>query len=179
DVNEEVVLFIAGHGLLDKDLSYYLATYDIDFKNPADKGLPYDKLAAILDGIPARKKLMMMDACHSGELDSEEMTLVKTENKIDAGDISFRAMPNTAVKQLGLENSFELMKELFSDLRKGNGATVISSAGGAEYAMEGAQWNNGVFTYCLLDGLKNKKADLNKDGKVMLSELQAFLNHQV
>jgi hypothetical protein len=45
--------------------------------------------------------------------------------------------------------------------------------------LEGAEWKNGVFTYCLLSGLKNKKADLNQDGKVMLSELQKYLKEQV
>jgi hypothetical protein len=64
-------------------------------------------------------------------------------------------------------------------LRRGSGTSVISSAGGAEYAMEGTMWRNGVFTYCFLSGLKNMKADLNKDGKIMLSELQTYLQKEV
>ena len=35
-------------------------------------------------------------------------------------------------KQLGLTSSLDLMKELFVDLRRGTGATVLSSAGGAQ-----------------------------------------------
>ena len=71
------------------------------------------------------------------------------------------------------------MKELFTDIRKGNGTVVISSAGGAEYAMEGAQWNNGVFTYCLLKGIRELKADYNHDKKIMVSELQKYLQLEV
>ena len=55
------------------------------------------------------------------------------------------------------------MKELFADLRRGTGATVTSSAGGAEYALESSQWNNGVFTYSIIEGIETKKADLNKE----------------
>jgi hypothetical protein len=56
---------------------------------------------------------------------------------------------------------------------------VVSSAGGAEYAMEGKAWKNGIFTYCMVSGLKERKADLDKDGKVMLSELQKYLQAEV
>jgi WD40 repeat protein/uncharacterized caspase-like protein len=177
-VDDQVVLFIAGHGLLDKNLDYFLATYDVNFSDPASGGLPYEKLEHLLDGIPARNKILLMDACHSGEVDKEEVTLATNQNT-EQGEITFRAVPGVSVKNLGLENSFELMKSLFSDLRKGNGTTVISSAGGAEYAMEGAEWHNGIFTYCLLSGLKDKNADLNKDGKIMLSELQQYLQARV
>ena len=56
---------------------------------------------------------------------------------------------------------------------------IISSAGGMEYAMEGGEWNNGVFTYCFINGIKNKEADLNGDGKVMLSEMNGFVREKV
>jgi len=55
----------------------------------------------------------------------------------------------------------------------------VSSAGGAEYAIEGEQWNNGVFTFCLLKGLRENKADLNNDKVIVLSELQTFIQFEV
>lgn len=177
--DDQVILFIAGHGLLDADLNYYLATHEIDFMNPSKKGLAYDQLEHVLDGIPARRKLLLMDACHSGEVDKEEIQLVAKAEKTEEGEIQFRSVGNTQVQRIGLENSFEMMKNLFTDLRKGSGTIVISSAGGGEYAMEGSEWKNGVFTYSLLKGLKDKKADLNKDGKIMASELQEYLQQTV
>ncbi|MFL5730759.1 MAG: caspase family protein [Cytophagaceae bacterium] len=176
--DDYVILFVAGHGLLDKNLDYYLATYDVDFNNPSHRGLAYEKLEDLLDGIPARNKTILIDACHSGEVDKEEVTLAIKE-KTEEGEVSFRAFGNTVVTRVGLENSFELMKDLFTDLRKSTGTTIISSAGGAEYAMEGEQWKNGVFTYSLIKGLKNKEADLNQDGTIMLSELQNYLQKNV
>ena len=71
------------------------------------------------------------------------------------------------------------MKELFNDIRSSTGAVVISSASGVEFAYESPQWNNGVFTYALLEGLKNKTADLNKDGLVRVSELKDYVSDRV
>jgi hypothetical protein len=34
DINDEVMIFIAGHGVLDANLDYYFATYDMDFSEP-------------------------------------------------------------------------------------------------------------------------------------------------
>ena len=68
---------------------------------------------------------------------------------------------------------------MFNDLRKGTGATVISSAGGAEFAMESDEWKNGLFTYCLLTGLKNRTADLDGNGTIMLVELQEYVVNKV
>lgn len=179
-VDDQVIVFLAGHGLLDSKLDYYLAMHDVNFNDPSKNGLSYERLEGLLDSIPARYKVLFMDACHSGELDKDEVEL-STMKKEESGDLVFRNGTNSVVKKQGLsrESSFELMKELFTDLRRGIGATVISSAGGAEYAMESAKWNNGVFTFCLLSGLKEKKADMDKDGKIMISELQQYLQKTV
>jgi uncharacterized caspase-like protein len=64
---------------------------------------------------------------------------------------------------------------LFNDLRVGSGTTVISAAGGMEFAIEGDKWKNGVFTYSLLTGLQDGLADLNGDKQITLSEIQKYL----
>jgi hypothetical protein len=45
--------------------------------------------------------------------------------------------------------------------------------------VEGEQCKNGVFTYALLTGLKNRGADANKDQTITVSELQAHVIDQV
>lgn len=179
NVDDVVLIFVSGHGLLDKNLDYFLATHNVDFMNPSQNGLKYDDLESLLDGIAARKKILMMDACHSGEIDKEEVevTTIKTPKE----GLKFRNFGDQTIKNknLGLQNSFELSKQLFNDLRKGSGTTVLSAASGVEVALEGDKWQNGVFTYCLLSGLKDKRADTNQDGQVMLSELQFFLFKEV
>lgn len=175
-IKDEVIIFAAGHGLLDENLDYYFATHDIDFENPAARGLKYEALEGLLDGIPARRKLLFIDACHSGEVDKEEVELVKTELQRKGVSVrGFAKKPQPA----GIDNVFELMQELFADLRRGTGAMVISSSAGLEFALESEQWKNGVFTYALLEGLSSGKCDTDKDGVVKVSELKEYVFSRV
>lgn len=174
-VDDEVFIFTATHGVLDNDFNYYLATYDMDFTNPKNGGLAYDKLEELLNEIPARKKIVFIDACHAGEIDDAGLEEVEEIDDISDGKVRFRSIPGTSYQTMGVQNSFELMKSLFVDLRRGTGATVIAAAAGGEVAIEGDEWENGVFTYSLLKGLKEGLADTNNDGVVTVSELQFYL----
>ena len=187
--DDQVIVFVSGHGLLNEDLDFYFATYDIDFSNPERKGISFDDMERLLDSIPARKKLMMMDACHSGEVDKAEPSTFVAQNMTTTADITFRGNVkeydfkgvNNNVAQSGtdLNNSFELMQELFAGLDKGTGTVVISAAAGKGYALESPQWNNGVFTYSIINGLKNQAADKNKDKQITISELKDYSITQV
>ncbi len=181
-VNDVVMVFVAGHGVLDDEFNYYFASYDMNFDRPEQRGIPYEMIEKLLDGIIPLKKLLLIDTCHSGELDKEEVEEVDEAEESEQGDIIFRAAgKNVALKDnpLGLKSTNELMKSLFTDLRKGTGATVISSSGGAEYSLEGGEFKNGLFTYCLLEGLLHKKADLNKDKIITVSEIQTYVSQKV
>ena len=133
----------------------------------------------------ARKKLLLIDTCHSGEVDKEESELV-VSNTSGEGTVTSRSFRGVKVANkkgdgpsLGLQNSAELVQELFADLRRGSGAMVISSAGGAEYAYEAEEWSNGVFTFAVLEGLSKKKADENQDGEIRVSELRDYVTNRV
>ncbi|MFY0626559.1 MAG: caspase family protein [Reichenbachiella sp.] len=193
-IDDNVIVFIASHGLLDDEMDYYLATTDIDFYHPSTRGLVYEDLEGLLDGIPARKKLLLIDACHSGEVDKDETyhapipptTPVEETPAITAevtavkeSAVKSRGFKRTGGATLGMASSFELMKQLFADLRRGSGATVISSAGGKEFALESGEWNNGVFTYCFLNGLKSREADANGDNDVDVAEIRNYVSDNV
>ena len=100
--------------------------------------------------------------------------------KTSEGDVSFRsAGAGLRSKSIGLSNASALMREIYNNLDEGTGSTIISSAGGAEYAMESAEWKNGLFTYCLLNGLKTMAADANKDNAISVHEIQDYVRRQV
>ncbi len=177
-IDDHVIVFIAGHGVLNEHLDYFFATHDMNFSQPDLNGLPYENLEGLLDGINPLKKLLFIDACHSGEIDKEDVAMA-SELIPENETITFRAVGDSPKPKIGTSNISELSKSLFSDLRRGTGATIISSAGGLEFAIEGDDWNNGLFTYCLISGIKSGKADLNGDGEIWLKELQTYVQKEV
>lgn len=179
-IDDQVLIYISSHGLLDDNLDYYLAMHDIDFNNPEDKGLPYDVVNTMLDGMACRNRLIMIDACHSGEVDKDEEVTRSAISMTNANVKMNQKSGATLVRpKAGLKNSFTYMKTLFGDVSKGTGATVISAAGGYEFALESEDWNNGVFTYAILEGLTSGEADRNHDGLVHVSELKDYVSLQV
>lgn len=155
-INDRVIICYSGHGLLDKDLNYYLSGYGVDFDHPENGGIPYSSFEALLSDIPARKKLMLLDACHSGEIDKTEsydsLSSDTTGTLVVGGK---GAKVKNLNPTIGLENSFELMQELFINLKDGTGATIISAASGTQFAFEKGDLNNGVFTFAVLELLNN------------------------
>lgn len=189
-VNDTIVVFMAGHGLLDDKLDYYFATTDVNFSRPAGKGLPYDAIEALFDGVKAQRRLVLMDTCHSGEVDADDPVLVAAAAVpgVKARAVATRGIKKKKKKKgqereasdaLPAQATAAILSGLFADLRRGAGATVIASAGGAEYAFESDEWNNGVFTYSLLEGLRTKKADTDANKRVSISETRDYLKRRV
>lgn len=176
-VDDVIIVFFAGHGVLDANLDYYLSTYDMDFDHPEYGGVLFTELEDHLSTLGCRNKVLLIDACHSGEIDKEEIVATNLEQE-DVELVEFRS-GTSSIGLIGGTSVFELSKNIFVDLRQNSGVITISSAGGAEYAMEGSLWNNGVFTYCLIDGIQSMKADLNGDKEIYTSELQQYLFKEV
>jgi hypothetical protein len=168
--NDKVIVAYSGHGMLSKEYDYYLSTYSVNFDKPEENGLPYDELENLLDSIPARKKLMLIDACHSGEVDKEDLVTLNASS-----DSLIKGLKPVAYKKeghLGLKNSFELMQSLFVNVGKSTGATVISAAAGTQFALERNDLKNGVFTYSILEAM-------NKYPTLKISELKNIVSTRV
>jgi hypothetical protein len=184
-----VVVFAAGHGMVDENSNYYFGTYDIDPQRPQTAGLPYDELEALLDGIPAIRKLLLLDTCFSGEVDGQDTVVVRdADSDHGTGKVmmrSFRPARNLSAAStsdaaaLPADDVLDFQQAWFADLRRGTGAVVISSSGGSEFSLEGDEWRNGVFTYALLRGLTTREADRNKDGVITASELEEYVARTV
>jgi WD40 repeat protein len=173
-VNDKVIVSYSGHGLLSKEYDYYLSTYSVNFNKPEENGLPYDELENLLDSIPARKKLMLIDACHSGEVDKEEG--IAMQKIADSLGLAAKGIiidqPQPQQQHVGLKNSFELMQSLFVNVGKSTGATIISAAAGNQFALERGDLKNGVFTYSLLEAM-------NKYPSIKISELKKIVGERV
>ncbi len=170
--NDKVIVSYSGHGLLSKELDYYLSTYSIDFNEPQKGGLPYADLEDLLDNIPARNKLLLIDACHSGEIDREEgLTMQQKADSMGLTKGLIKESSDSKPK-LGLQNSFELMRELFVNVGTGTGAMIISAAAGNQFALERGDLKNGVFTYSILEAL-------DKFNTIKAGELRRYVSQRV
>jgi uncharacterized caspase-like protein len=183
DVDDTVVVFISGHGVLDAGFDYWFGTVNFDFLHPERAGIGFADLEALVDDIPARRKLLLMDTCNSGELDPREKARLLAAGSAalvsaptTPGAKGFRQASPAFVDDTALA---ELMRELFADLRRGAGAVVISSAGGLEVAAEAEKLKNGVFTWALLQGVRGKAADVDGDGRLLTSELYDYVARRV
>jgi len=176
---QDVVLcFFAGHGVIDNKGDFYCSTYDIDLENPSVHGLHIEQLERTLYNNKARKKILLVDACHSGLIDetsgftSDGTDTLSSNVKQTGRGVSLKHKKKE-------ETDTELMQSVFLNINRGNGLTIIAAAAGKEYAYEDAKYKNGLFTYSLLSALKSGKADLNNDKSITVSELKHYVEQYV
>jgi WD40 repeat protein len=171
--DDEVIVSLSGHGLLDDKENYFFGTYDINFDTPEKAGLSYSDLESLLNGIGARRKLLLMDTCHAGEIDKDDPGNSGAKGGAAKGvRVVVAPSGNAATRKV-------FLSEPFADLRRGNGAEVIAATGGLDVALENPAWQNGALTYAVLEGLKTRAADADKDGHITVSELRDYVDRKV
>jgi WD40 repeat protein len=173
-VNDVLIVSLSGHGFLDSAGNFFFGIYSTNI-NSLNDAISYEELMEVLDAAPSRRKILFLDACHSGIKDD-----LAIQQKFPS-NIKARGVTPLNANKKGTSSiqPFRLMQEEFLDLSKHNGTLVIAAAAGHEFAFETKEQQNGLFTYVLLQGLKENMADVNKDGKVFISELQSYLNKEV
>ncbi len=160
--NDYFVLYIAAHGALipyrkpgsntTVDIPYFVL-FDSDLRNPENSMLKMEAFRQTVSEVPAKKGLVLSDTCHSGGV-----------------QLAGRDTSNSSIRANA--RYIEEMNEVAS------GVGYISAADQLEQSFENDNLNQGVFTYCMLQGLAGD-ADTNFDGKVTFNELQAYLRDEV
>jgi uncharacterized caspase-like protein/tetratricopeptide (TPR) repeat protein len=163
------ITFIAAHGVLaprfDTKLGRtveipYFVMYDTDPRDMANTALPMKAFEDSVRATPAKKGLVLTDTCHSagvimagrgGEATTRANSLLTEElKKNDASGVGYIWAADQT--EVSLEKS---------DLNLGQGS------------------GHGVFTYCLLEGLRGN-ADVNPpDGLVTYVELKNYVRDKV
>jgi hypothetical protein len=147
----DVYVYYSGHGLPTQDgQGLYLLPPRADREVIDDTAIPFSKINAALQLAKPRSVTIFMDACYSGQARSGE-TLVAS-----ARPISLRT-----------EN------RLFPD-----GFTVITASQHDQISSSSPDLQHGIFSYYLMRGMEGD-ADANKDGKITLGEMQAYLSENV
>ncbi len=187
-VDDQVVIFMSGHGALDTDYEYRFCATDIDPGRLSETTLTFGEIESLLDDCRARKRIVMLDTCHAGEPDRDDPSLSKVTllTKARPNSISFQPF---AAKGGGITapRMTDLLQDYFVDLRIGAGAAVLSSSTAAQSSIETEEVKNGFFTSAVIKGLRERKAnpkadlkaDLDGNGTVSISELLRYCQEEV
>jgi tetratricopeptide (TPR) repeat protein len=150
--DDTILLFIASHGTIVSKKGYIVA-YDSHPEDLATSGIPMDDIKKLFqDQLANVKRLFLyVDVCHAGAV----------------GQISAKPEETNRVTAAALTNE-EL--QMFGMLAAQKG----------QVAREGVNWGggHGAFSYFLMDAL-NGSADINKDGKVTITELYHYVVDKV
>lgn len=180
--SDEVILFCAGHGVLDDKLDYYFAGHEFDPDRPAETGIKLDDLVGAVSSAKALKRLMLLDTCHAGVVgEKDEMLLAQMDAKLPSGvrAVAQRGMKVQKADDFSASDKQRFIEEMFSLPGTIRGVNIIGASAGAQFALESDKWNNGVFTASVIEGLRDKKADWNQDGRINVSELKNYLGQRV
>jgi hypothetical protein len=179
---DEVIVFCAGHGVLDSRLDYIFASHDFKPNSPADTGVKLDDLVSSVTSCRALKRLILLDTCHAGLVGEKDEIMLNRLSSNRTGAI--RAIRNrglSIVPAAGLNSNGQrrFIEELFQLPGFFRGVNIIGASGGAEFAQESERLKNGVFTASIIEALSDRKADYNQDGRVRVAELRMYLAQRV
>lgn len=151
---DQVVVFLAGHGVLDSKNHYYYAPHDMNFYQVAEKGVGFELIVERLKQIPAKHKLLLMDSCHSGNtLDLSENVPVQNEKTVSKGQ---RGSISKGIKKDKIFKLSEVVHSVFDNFLSTSGITILSASSGSDVAYENQELGNGAFTTAYLKVLENK-----------------------
>ncbi len=155
---DTVLIYFAGHGVQDLtagEHTYWL-THTASIAELAVDGIRLSHLMEYLRDIPADRKVLILDHCHSGDVES----VVSGTGTSRAGEGDVRL-----TRHAFPEASFERTVEE----QIGSGLVVLGAARAEAY--EFPELGHGIFTYSLLQTLRDPAADANGDGKLSVSEI--------
>ncbi|MEP7337338.1 MAG: tetratricopeptide repeat protein [Acidobacteriota bacterium] len=152
--DDMVIIYFAGHGVVEGEHDGYLLAHDSDPQNLYATALQLSELNRIIsDRLKARNVILIADACHSGQL---------------------------GWNSRGAANTTMVSRYLDEVGKSGKGVFRLLGSRADQRSYEDKQWGggHGCFTWFLLEGLKGN-ADRDKDGFVRMGELLEFLSDAV
>lgn len=181
--DDTFILFIAGHGMHDNDAeaTYYFLTHNADLNDLKGSAVNFETIEDLLQGIPPRNKLFLMDACESGEFDKEDQgQLFAAATSAEMQSRGFKTLSQSH-SQPQFKRTFLYQKDryIYNDLVRRSGAIVFSSSKGGELSYERTDIENGLFTEYIMKALTTSEADKDNNGTVSTDELRLYVSEQV
>jgi len=164
-----IMVFFSGHGGADRTGDVYFLLQDTDSGNPAKTAYPMREFKKMLRSMPTNQVLAFLDACHSGSATQGKFFIAK--------DVNLGAMQKTSQDKIASLVKKEPDAEEPGQEDKQIG--IFTSSQEDQISQEDTQEKHGLFTYYLLEGLKQGKADENQDGKITLEESYLYVYEKV
>lgn len=143
------MLFLAGHGVNDRNGEYYFLPANTDIERIKTTGVTYHAIKQTVTNLPG-KSVFFVDTCHSGNV-------MGSTSRRGVADVNGVVMDLTSAE---------------------NGVVVFASSTGKQYSLENPSWNNGAFTKALVEGLSGK-ADLFNNNRITINTLDAYIANRV
>jgi hypothetical protein len=140
--NDLVIFYFSGHGFYNSFLAH-------------DGSLFHKQLNDAVQSTPARRKLCVADACHSGAWDRSAPSAMKVSTPQQAVDLYYKTLDEAE-----------------------NGIALFMSSRRDETSLECGPCGMGLFTYYYLEGLRGA-ADSNGDSVISIGELYAYVSSKV
>lgn len=182
--DDRVILYIAGHGMLDSKLEYHFAPAGFNPARVRSTGISMKALTDTLQSTKARHRLLLLDTCHSGsvgESDADKLAAAGVALPPGVRAVSTRGMKvKKTESKLTDTQTKRYMEDMFAGSPEYRGINIVAASAGAEFAMESGEWNNGVFSYAIMKTLNNAEgADINGNKVLSVAELQLGVQSQV
>ncbi|MEM7699732.1 MAG: caspase family protein, partial [Verrucomicrobiota bacterium] len=178
--DDEVIVFGAAHGVLDRNLEYVFCSHEFDPMRPAETGISMESLIGAVRKGRARRCLILLDTCQAGAVGEREMQLL-AQNQSPAMEVTeINRSPITSIEtDLTAIEASRYIEEMFLLPGTLEGIHVIGASSAAGYALEINGVLNGVFTSAVIEGLGEGRADRDGNGFAGVDELEEYLERRV
>jgi len=149
--NTDIYVFYSGHGLPSEDgKSLYLMPFSVDKNFIERTAINQQEIIASLQAVQPKSVTMFLDSCYSGQTRGGETLLAS------ARPIALKVTDNAYPANF----------------------TVISASAPDQLSSSSPELKHGIFSYYLMKGMEGE-ADLNKDNKITVAEMQEYLTDMV
>lgn len=175
DSNDLIIFYFAGHGK-----SGAFLPFDYDKTNA--RLLHHGLVNSLLKDSPAKYKLCVVDACHSGSFDINTVISYKEYIKRQQNQ------PEQLDGAIGMTRSTKNIRDRIKNYYKSfkgvkGGIAVIMSSASEEISLEANKLQQGVFSYYFIQAMKGAANTVdengNKDKVISIQELYQFIEKNV
>ncbi|MCR9249330.1 MAG: caspase family protein [bacterium] len=173
------ILAMSGHGthVTNEATDFHFLTSDTRLNgNISQQAISMDEIQGLLSSVKPIRKLLLLDACSSGQLDSTYLTNVLELTNDGKGARSITPIKSTKSNSINVTRKDSY---IFNDIYRRSGAVVYSSSMGGQLSWEYPEIENGVFTEGIINCLTNRNIDTDENGSISDDELRKCVNQFV